>query len=81
MAQKPYIIGSLGPKALKYASFEGKGLRLHRNVCPEGHSREVLSFAQHRIGRAPTFRKRRGGELRVCLGRSRTVDDIIPALP
>ena len=25
MAQKPYIVGSLGPKALKYESFEGKG--------------------------------------------------------
>ena len=25
IAQKPYIIGSLGPKALKYESFEGKG--------------------------------------------------------
>ena len=24
IAQKPYIIGSLGPKALKYESFEGK---------------------------------------------------------
>ena len=26
-AQKPYIIGFLGPKALKYASFEGLGFR------------------------------------------------------
>ena len=25
IAQKPYIIGSLGPKALKYESLEGKG--------------------------------------------------------
>ena len=25
IAQKPYIIGSLGPKASKYESFEGKG--------------------------------------------------------
>ena len=25
IAQKPDIIGSLGPKALKYESFEGKG--------------------------------------------------------
>ena len=25
IAQKPYIIGFLGPKALKYESFEGKG--------------------------------------------------------
>ena len=25
IAQKPYIIGSLGPKALKYESFDGKG--------------------------------------------------------
>ena len=25
IAQKPYIIGSLGPEALKYESFEGKG--------------------------------------------------------
>ena len=25
IAQKPYIIGSLGPKALNYESFEGKG--------------------------------------------------------
>ena len=25
IAQKPYIMGSLGPKALKYESFEGKG--------------------------------------------------------
>ena len=24
IAQKPYTIGSLGPKALKYESFEGK---------------------------------------------------------
>ena len=27
-AQKPYIILSLGPKALKYESFEGKGYSL-----------------------------------------------------
>ena len=26
IAQKPYIIGSLGPKALKYECFEGKGM-------------------------------------------------------
>ena len=25
IAQKPYLTGSLGPKALKYESFEGKG--------------------------------------------------------
>ena len=25
LASKPYIIGSLGPKAFKYESFEGKG--------------------------------------------------------
>ena len=25
LAQKPYITGSLGPKALTYKSFEGKG--------------------------------------------------------
>ena len=25
IAQKPYIIGSLGPEALEYESFEGKG--------------------------------------------------------
>ena len=25
IAQKPYIIASLGPKALTYKSFEGKG--------------------------------------------------------
>ena len=25
IARKPYTIGSLGPKALKYESFEGKG--------------------------------------------------------
>ena len=25
IAQKPYIMGSLGPKTLKYESFEGKG--------------------------------------------------------
>ena len=25
IAQKPYIMGSSGPKALKYESFEGKG--------------------------------------------------------
>ena len=25
IAQKPYIIGSLGPKALKYESFDAKG--------------------------------------------------------
>ena len=30
MAQKPYIIGSLGPKALKYVSFEGKGRSFFR---------------------------------------------------
>ena len=28
IAQKPYRIGSLGPKALKYESFEGKGKAL-----------------------------------------------------
>ena len=27
-AQKPYIIGSLGPKALIYESFEGNGISL-----------------------------------------------------
>ena len=27
IAQKPYIIGSLGPKALKYESFDAKGDR------------------------------------------------------
>ena len=26
IAQKPYVIGSLGPKALKYESFDAKGL-------------------------------------------------------
>ena len=26
IAQKPYIIGSLGPKALKYESFDAKGM-------------------------------------------------------
>ena len=26
IAQKPYIIGSLGPKALKYESLDAKGL-------------------------------------------------------
>ena len=26
IAQKPYIIGSLGPKALKYESFDAKGI-------------------------------------------------------
>ena len=26
IAPKPYIIGSLGPTALKYGSFEGKGM-------------------------------------------------------
>ena len=25
IAQQPYVIGSLGPKALTYQSFEGKG--------------------------------------------------------
>ena len=25
IAQKPHVIGSLGPKASKYESFEGKG--------------------------------------------------------
>ena len=28
IAQKPYIIGSLGPKALKYESFDAKGYRV-----------------------------------------------------
>ena len=28
IAQKPYIIESLGPKAIKYESLEGKGLGL-----------------------------------------------------
>ena len=28
IAQKPSIIGSLGPKALKYESFEGKGIEM-----------------------------------------------------
>ena len=27
IAQQPYVTGSLGPKALKYESFEGKGSR------------------------------------------------------
>ena len=27
IAQKPYKIGSSGPKALAYESFEGKGMR------------------------------------------------------
>ena len=27
-AQKPFVIGSLGPEALKYESFEGKGIPL-----------------------------------------------------
>ena len=31
-AQKPYIIGSLGPEALKYGSFEGKGYGLCKAV-------------------------------------------------
>ena len=35
MAQKPYIIGSLGPKVLKHESFEGKGLQTyHSQKCP-----------------------------------------------
>ena len=29
ITQQPYIIGSLGPKALKYESFEGKGYIEH----------------------------------------------------
>ena len=29
IAQKPYIIGFLGPKALRYESFDAKG-----NACP-----------------------------------------------
>ena len=32
IAQKPYIIGSLGPKALKYKSFEGKGKGLNISI-------------------------------------------------
>ena len=31
LAQKPYIRGSLGPKASKYESFEGKG----KALCPK----------------------------------------------
>ena len=34
--QEPYIIGSLGPKALKYESFDAKGI----NKAPEG-SRKI----------------------------------------
>ena len=30
IAQKPHIIGSLGPKALKYEPFEGKERPLHK---------------------------------------------------
>ena len=33
IAQKPYITGSLGPKASKYRSFEGKGQGCGLRVC------------------------------------------------
>ena len=41
IAQRPYTVGSLGPKALKYESFDAKGLvwlraiffRLHSPCC------------------------------------------------
>ena len=32
IAQKPHIIGSLGPKALKYESFDAKGKGLESRV-------------------------------------------------
>ena len=34
IAQKPYTIGSLGPKALKYESFDAKGYFACRVVVP-----------------------------------------------
>ena len=34
IAQKPYIIGSLGPKALKYESFDAKGKPYVLNPAP-----------------------------------------------
>ena len=36
IAQKPFIIGSLGPKALKYESFEGKGSTPGEPDCSDG---------------------------------------------
>ena len=39
IAQEPYITGSLGPKALKYESFEGKG-----TSCNGGNGTKALDL-------------------------------------
>ena len=36
IAQKPHIIGSLGPKVLKYESFEGEGMSKVQGLCNLG---------------------------------------------
>ena len=36
IAQKPYIIGSLGPKALKYESFDAKGYAVYPKQSDTG---------------------------------------------
>ena len=46
IAQKPYKIGSLGPKALKYESFEGKGVSK-----PKMASNPALGFSSFWAGR------------------------------
>ena len=43
IAQKPYIIGSLGPKALKYESFDAKGTG---RCVPGSPNRAVLEALQ-----------------------------------
>ena len=42
IAQKPYILGLLGPKALKYESFEGKSSNY---IYPEGPSTQIVRFS------------------------------------
>ena len=43
IAQKPYIMGSLGPKALKYESFDAKGFIWPQRIC-EASFRKALSY-------------------------------------
>ena len=44
IAQKPYIVWSLGPKALKYESLEPKGIR-HFDCSSPTHGRHLVLLA------------------------------------
>ena len=49
IAQRPYIIGSLGPKALKYESFEGK-VKRKGNIVRQGKPFSLLGKGQQGYG-------------------------------